>query len=148
MVRGKEDMNRFRQKLRENGPKWEEHKKKERERIKKYRQKVKNDPENQAKKVTTVEQKKKKAERMRQYRATLKYKIEHPEANRLPYKTKQSLFKAVNRVRKVLPECIDRKRIVLKQLCEEFYPEISSEISKKENEIKNDYKKVCSRKIK
>lgn len=144
---GKESMKRSRQKLRENVTQWLEHKKKERERIKEYRQKVKNlETKNSVRKVTTVKQKQKNAERMRQYRAAQKYKMEHPESNKPPYKTKQTLYKAVNRVRKVLPMDINRKRAVLKQLCKEFYPEIATEICKREIQNKKNYKKVQAEK--
>lgn len=130
---GQEEMRRLREKQRANTEEWIRIKEKEKKRIKKYRDGLKSQAHQHSSRPTTKEEKRRNAERQRQYRAKKKYQIEHPEANSVPYKSKQSMYKAVNRVRKALPERIDRKRIVLNILCGEFNPESTAAIQSKLN---------------
>lgn len=126
---GKEESKRYRDKRKkENVQVYNEFKAKERERVRKYREPH---PSHTPEIKNTVKQKQRNAERQRLHREREKYKIENTNAVDIPYKSKQSLFKAVNRVRKVLPGDDQRKKMVLEQLFSEYYTEASEIVAEK-----------------
>lgn len=138
---------RFRDKLSTDKEKWAEFKQKERDRIAKYRKEksANNQPvQERQSKPTTKEQKRKWAETKRLQRERKSFKITIPNQTPL-YKSKQSLFKAVNRVRQSLPQNDDRKKLVLKELFSQYYPEASKmlnkSISQKTNILKQNLRK-------
>lgn len=129
-----EKAKRFRENLRKDPRKWQEFKEKERERGKEFRQR------RTARHVDvspTKEGKKKMAAKKRKYREMKRLKEQNPELS-MPYKNKQSLNRAVNRVRKSLPACPTHSKQVLNDLFQEFHPEAANTLNKtKEMKARN-----------
>lgn len=90
----------------------------------KYRYRATHKVQLKIKKVSNAEEKRKAAERQRIHREKKKYRQENldVEPDFHIYKTKQSFFKAVNRVRRQLPKDNERKKVVLRELLKEFDP--------------------------
>lgn len=57
-------------------------------------------------------------------------KEQNPECESIPYKNKQSLNRAVNRVRKSLPVCPNRAKVVVNDLFQIFHPEAAEILNK------------------
>lgn len=127
-----EKTKKFRENLMLNDPeKWSAFKQKERERAATSRKEREEytSRSSREKHHCTAEERRKAAEDKRKYRAKIKLSKNTSE---IPYKCKQSLFKAVARVCKVMPDRIDRKNVVLREMLKKYDPKASRTLKESE----------------